>query len=275
MCNRIPWTAIAFAGLTLTEAHRLRDRAQCSKYLDFSMCILYGQLTAIFTLASILAHYERNQVSNLFTNCLAPFFFVLFGIGTVANFIFSFVFLVIMQVKTPGCLPIYFLIHNWIVTSIGVLGIVTGLVLMVVFLVKDYRTQKRRLEMQREVTSLFEVIYDPKAKIEHLIEKYREQLETEPLYPTELTILHDYFGRIYNSDQDGIDEEAKECCIICLMSFKRDEVILVHPGCNHLYHQTCIGAWHDNNLPCPMCKRNVRFEMIDAIRNKKGMVVSF
>lgn len=60
------------------------------------------------------------------------------------------------------------------------------------------------------------------------------------------------------------DEEQKTCSI-CLSEFNKDEVALILPECEHLFHEECIKEWFKRNHFCPFCRNNVR----RAIRRKK------
>ena len=63
---------------------------------------------------------------------------------------------------------------------------------------------------------MFEVIYNPKFNVEKLITKYAEQLKNEPISQKELVIVKDYFTKKYDRDQQEVNEEDRDCCIICL-----------------------------------------------------------
>lgn len=194
---------------------------------------------------------------------------ILFVITYSTNMVLSFVYVVIVQVKSHQCLSFNLLLVNWVVTSIGT-GVI--LILTIALLCYAFATMKERYEInkaQRELEQIYTIIYDPKRNVEALIEKYKDMLLIEPLRPQEIAVLRDAFGEKYATGQEEIqDEELKEACIICLEPFAQNQEVIRFPACGHHYHWTCLEQWILQQLNCPMCKRDLRFGMIRAIRDK-------
>ncbi|PWA95509.1 hypothetical protein CTI12_AA046660 [Artemisia annua] len=45
-------------------------------------------------------------------------------------------------------------------------------------------------------------------------------------------------------------------CSICLVDYKRVDVIRSLPECDHMFHRTCIDTWLKVNPTCPVCRNS-------------------
>ena len=55
-------------------------------------------------------------------------------------------------------------------------------------------------------------------------------------------------------------------CTICIENFiEKDEVVIL-PGCGHNFHNDCIQAWFEKKPFCPNCKRNIKKEIEDRMK---------
>jgi len=50
--------------------------------------------------------------------------------------------------------------------------------------------------------------------------------------------------------------DGEEMCAVCRIEFDEDEEVLILP-CSHVYHNSCILQWLENNKNCPICKQSV------------------
>ncbi|XP_027364406.1 RING-H2 finger protein ATL1-like [Abrus precatorius] len=66
---------------------------------------------------------------------------------------------------------------------------------------------------------------------------------------------------IHYTPEEGVrefGERSFSCeCAICLNEFQEDEKLRVIPNCSHVFHIDCIDVWLQNNVHCPLCRRNV------------------
>lgn len=46
-------------------------------------------------------------------------------------------------------------------------------------------------------------------------------------------------------------------CAICLFEFLDDDTLRLLPGCRHVFHLDCIGAWLDQHETCPVCRSDL------------------
>ncbi|KAF6156402.1 hypothetical protein GIB67_031523 [Kingdonia uniflora] len=55
-------------------------------------------------------------------------------------------------------------------------------------------------------------------------------------------------------------EKVVKDCPICLEGFVDGENCRALPGCEHVYHSTCIDTWLTKANMCPICRRTVEFK---------------
>lgn len=46
-------------------------------------------------------------------------------------------------------------------------------------------------------------------------------------------------------------------CAICLSEFVDNDILLLLPGCRHVFHTDCINIWLENRVTCPVCRSNL------------------
>jgi len=59
------------------------------------------------------------------------------------------------------------------------------------------------------------------------------------------------------ADSDGVKEEAKTRCLICLDDFEPSQRLRLLP-CFHHFHVDCIDRWLGEKAECPVCKHTIR-----------------
>lgn len=98
------------------------------------------------------------------------------------------------------------------------------------------------------------------------IEKYIKdnKLIVDSFSPTdkEIRMIKDKWSRKCLNSQEGIKEDDKLMCSICIGEYEIDETITLTPGCKHMFHNTCIVAWLDTKMQCPFCKGFIRSNML-------------
>ena len=56
--------------------------------------------------------------------------------------------------------------------------------------------------------------------------------------------------------------KIQETCIICLGEFNSEDKIKKF-FCGHIFHENCLNAWINKSVTCPMCKYNIKNELIN------------
>nr|CAB3467719.1 unnamed protein product [Digitaria exilis] len=46
-------------------------------------------------------------------------------------------------------------------------------------------------------------------------------------------------------------------CAICLEALRDGELCSEVPGCRHVFHGDCVGAWTTRNGSCPLCREKI------------------
>ena len=74
---------------------------------------------------------------------------------------------------------------------------------------------------------------------------------------------HDNYNNLIESKikVDKLNEENKKC-IICLEDFKDNDNAIFLP-CFHVFHNNCIREWLRNKDFCPLCKINIKNNLIN------------
>ena len=69
--------------------------------------------------------------------------------------------------------------------------------------------------------------------------------------------------RVYNESFMNQISGEQDCCAVCVEHFKEGDQIAALPRCNHLYHPTCINNWLTTSPLCPLCRANVRTNLLN------------
>lgn len=94
------------------------------------------------------------------------------------------------------------------------------------------------------------------------VELYETELEKIPLSRQELHRLLFYYIK------EAPPRQTLGGCQICMQPLGKDEDIFTLPGCCHLLHKTCFLENVTSSLSCPVCKRNVRLGLLQAVCEK-------
>lgn len=68
------------------------------------------------------------------------------------------------------------------------------------------------------------------------------------------------YAELYKNYGENIYKEVN--CIICLGEFKSEDIIKKF-FCGHIFHEKCLNAWIIKSVVCPICKYNIKNELIN------------
>jgi len=57
---------------------------------------------------------------------------------------------------------------------------------------------------------------------------------------------------------DNNHEFLEEKCSICTNNYELNDILRKVNICNHVFHQKCIDIWLNDNITCPICRRNIK-----------------
>jgi hypothetical protein len=77
------------------------------------------------------------------------------------------------------------------------------------------------------------------------------------------TVVFQHDLNVSGASREGIDS-----CSICCEDFRNGIEVKRLPVCHHMFHQKCIEEWLVINPLCPMCRSNVRLNLIYASTNQ-------
>ncbi|XP_071708125.1 RING-H2 finger protein ATL39-like [Rutidosis leptorrhynchoides] len=56
--------------------------------------------------------------------------------------------------------------------------------------------------------------------------------------------------------EDTVNDVGGSGCSVCLVDYKRNDVIRSLPKCGHLFHRKCIDTWLRVHATCPVCRNS-------------------
>ena len=102
------------------------------------------------------------------------------------------------------------------------------------------------------------LIYDAKFNIRKILPKLDEDWFSKPMSKPELKIIKQKFSEKMQKDQ-----KFEDLCGICLIDYSKRERCTTQPGCEHQFHFKCLKIWLVKNHTCPVCRSEVRKNMIE------------
>lgn len=61
----------------------------------------------------------------------------------------------------------------------------------------------------------------------------------------------------YKKENKNQETNTETECVLCLSPFDDGECIRKLPGCNHVFHASCIDVWLSSHSNCPLCRSPV------------------
>ncbi|KAJ3702599.1 hypothetical protein LUZ61_006304 [Rhynchospora tenuis] len=89
--------------------------------------------------------------------------------------------------------------------------------------------------------------------IESMISAERES-EGNGLHPA---IVETFPIISYKSIKILENVKGRHGCAVCLSEFENKDTLRMLPGCCHVFHPNCIGAWLDSHATCPICRSDL------------------
>ena len=98
--------------------------------------------------------------------------------------------------------------------------------------------------------------------------KYQKNIikdDTFPISKVHKKIIYDKmkvfkYSELYKNYNENINKE--ESCIICLEEYNSEEMVKKF-FCGHIFHEKCLNAWIIKSVICPICKYNIKNELIN------------
>lgn len=89
--------------------------------------------------------------------------------------------------------------------------------------------------------------------------------ETFPISKSHRKIIYDKmksfkYAELYKNYSENIKKE--EICIICLGEFNSEDIIKKF-FCEHIFHESCLKAWINQSVKCPICKYDIKRELMN------------
>lgn len=261
---KCPFDSIVLFIILLSDILNLKQYSDCKAPLGIMMVTLWSAVLS-FQLST------KMVTSRGCTQCLGIFLMGLAALVFPAALLLGTTCLVYVTVKSPKCAPPSLLIVDWTILVLGDLLLLVGICL-VVWVIKEQNRNKRKAEERKlKFEQLYEQIFDENFDVE----KYfldNIDIDSYKFTDKEVEILMDFFGREFEEDQTGKDENELRECTICIDRFEKGTRYLKHPKCNHEFHPHCIGEWFKKSTKdkteCPICACPTRSNMIRAMHSQ-------
>lgn len=260
------------------------------------------RITIVFSIAMVILHFKEWQSYKTCPYNFGPFVVTswstmfLLGVSTellecelcvvcggmfmaVSLLAFFFVnptllvMLTLMQInKRTNCMPksLAFVDNFQIYFNNSIIFLVLCISSIAIFV--SYNKKKRMERMRKEMEAMYTRVLDPKFDIDGFIERNRESLIEVPFNKKDSVLLVDICGRAYPRNQDDLDPNDRQDCPVCIGTFEKDERVIDHPKCNHLFHHECLLTWLEKDEKvgvCPNCKGNTRLSLFEHIAAKR------
>lgn len=141
-----------------------------------------------------------------------------------------------------------------------------------IIMIVSYNKKRRMAKMQKEMEAMYTQVLDPKFDIGGFIERNKAMLGEIPFAKKDSVLLADICGRSYPISQEGVNENDRQDCAVCLSSFEKDDRVIDHPKCCHIFHTDCLVHWLEQGNKiglCPNCKGNTRLQLFEHIAEKR------
>lgn len=120
----------------------------------------------------------------------------------------------------------------------------------------------RRVSKRKVIEIYNKIENDPDYDLENFLENNDMEIETATFTEEERALLEKY------CIQKFLGVPLEDECSICLLQFEVNEDILVYPCCKHRYHQECINIWMETRMTCPLCRGNLRVNLMREIKSQ-------
>jgi len=185
----------------------------------------------------------------------------------------ALVTLIVLLVKNKAqCIPAGPRNFDLAVIFINNFFIVIIVTLLVVAFIRNSQLNKRKEEMANQLQNIYELVYDPGFDLNAFLEENQEVLKVLKFSEKDLAVLRDLCGGAYGKEQANLAHEDKQECPICLGEYTKEDRIITHPGCGHIFHDLCLKDWltgEGHDPTCPYCKINTRIELFALIERRR------
>jgi hypothetical protein len=128
---------------------------------------------------------------------------------------------------------------------------------------------KKGIEIFNKITNLIKngldnlkIIYDNTSQVQ------KEIIEDEsfPISLENKMLIFDNMKKISFEDLNKRDNKEiildNDACVICMNNFNKDDKIKVFSCKKHIYHDKCLELWIQRDFKCPLCKYNLKKEIL-------------
>ena len=214
-------------------------------------------LFAICLLAASLNRPEfaerRKTVILLISACL-----ILYGLGSPI----LIVSVIMVEQYSPDCRGAFARYYDITLSvALGTLGVI-ALLGMIYTVAANWKSKEEKRKSETKHQVMYDIIANRDFKLERYIKDKRKDLEERHLSKRELRVLIDNCRKRYGSSK------RSETCPICTELFRKDDDVIHHPRCEHVFHVKCLVPWLERNSTCPCCKQSTRINLLRSLRRQ-------
>nr|XP_043633626.1 RING-H2 finger protein ATL70-like [Erigeron canadensis] len=127
--------------------------------------------------------------------------------------------------------------------------------LVVLLLALTYFSYKCKRSSSSPTISFGPPIYREAASNRHLLRTTSRGLDDDILV-TFPTFLYSDESTVRDENNNDANNGSAGDCSICLVNYKREDVVRKLPECGHLFHVRCVDTWLKAHPTCPVCRKS-------------------
>lgn len=279
MPSRVKWPDIT---LIILFTYLTTDTS--INWTAYNACQYPIQLFLILTYSLIIL-YKLSQIAKSYfssTNVIHKVLNYFINVGLTLGFLYATIQGIIWQMLnekgTPSCVPperVPFLIWFWIVMLI-IIDIVC-LAVSIFRVIRWWRIRSYRRRIQTLVDEIMLLHGQQAQRIEDFLNMMPSLNDLETTMNNQLGLskedLNKIPRKIYSKGyRSFLSLSQQHLCPICFEDYKVGEEVSDLPVCNHMFHSRCIEKWLSQNPLCPMCRTNVRNDLLAPLLESSSLL---
>lgn len=243
---------------------------------EYSTCYAPIQIFLLLTYTIIVIHkivltyHARQDLSRSAKKILNFLFYWILNPAFVYLTVQGIVWQVENQGHTPNCVPedrVPWIIWWWI--AIMILIDILLILLSLAQIIRWWRKFVFRRRVRRLMNEMHEM--DDHVLTQILLSINQEEGNLNERVGLALDDIERLPKKAYTQTLSNLIHIDKQSCPICFEDFQTADQIITLPSCDHTFHSACISRWLLKSPLCPMCRSNVRTNLLSTLaRGSEG-----
>ena len=269
MTSRVKWQdtflILLFTYLIIDICTNWSAYEACHYPIQAFLLLTYSLIT-VYELAQIIKAYFHS--SNLTQLILSYFINIIMTLGFLYATIQGIIWQELNQKKSPNCVPsdrLPFLTWFWIIMLIIV--DIASIIVGIFRIIRWWRIRSYRRRIQTLVDEIMMLHGQQAQRLEDFLNMMPSLNDLEATMNDQLGLSKEDLNRISKKIYTKgyrmfLSLSQQQLCPICFEDYKVGEEVSVLPVCSHMFHSRCIEKWLGQNPLCPMCRNNIRNDLL-------------